>query len=447
MTKSSTVTETVQKSYSESWGVLTLFRDLWRSPWTLWVGLRYLKSKKNSRFLSFITILSILGVGLGVTAMLVVLSVMDGFENELKKRMMASDLHILIQPTSDSPDFDSGMVPESALEIPELDALRKDPRLLTGFWPTLATEVILKSGQKITGISLKGVPAARIELLKSQVVETADPTLLKPDTGATQLPGIYLGQELAFEFGLIPGDTVTLISPTETEGPLSGVPRLRRYNVHGVYHSGEPEQEMHVVFTTLGTVRSFVRKSHVINQWELSVRDFDQAPAIANQIRKIIPQFRVQDWNQLNSHLFASLRTERLSMSIILAFIIIVASFNIVTTLTLMVLEKKKEIAILKTMGARKGEVAAIFVGEGILIGGLGTLGGILLSVLICGALKRYELIELPAIYYDRHLPVSFRLSYFFGVPITAVLIVLAACIYPSKRAARLNPLDGLRFG
>ncbi len=450
MNKSSTQSKTNRKASPLTASVLALLKDLkslWKSPWTLWVGVRYLKSKKNSRFLSFITLLSVLGVGLGVTSMLVVLSVMDGFENELKKRMMSSDLHILIQPTSDSPDFEGGLVPESVLDLPEINRLKNDPRGLTGFWPTLATEVILKAGKKITGVSLKGVPPARIELLKGQITESADPGLLKPEAGAAQLPGIYLGQELAFELGLIPGDIVTLISPTETEGPMSAVPRLRRYVIQGVYHSGEPEQEMHTAYASLGAVRSFLRKAHVVNQWEISVGDFDQAPALAQIIRKIIPEFRVQDWNQLNAHLFASLRTERLSMSIILAFIIIVASFNIVTTLTLMVLEKKKEIAILKTMGARKTEVAAIFVGEGLLIGGLGTVGGILFSLLICGALKRYDFIQLPAIYYDRTLPVSFRMSYFIGVPVTALFIVLTACLYPSRRAARLNPLDGIRFG
>ena len=447
MNKNSTRTKNLITFQRELASFLAFLRDLWKSPWTFWVGLRYLKSKKNSRFLSFITILSILGVALGVTSMLVVLSVMEGFENELKKRMMASELHILIQPTSDSPDFEGGLVPESSLDLSSLDLVKREPREIVGLWPTLATEVILKAGHKITGISLKGVPPARIEQLKSQMTESAQPVLLKPEIGAAQLPGIYLGQELAFELGLIPGDTVTLISPTETEGPMSTVPRLKRYSIQGIYHSGEPDQEMHIVYTSLGAVRSFLRKPHVVNQWEISVRDFDQAPAIAKEIRKLAPHFRVQDWNQLNAHLFASLRTERLSMSIILAFIIIVASFNIVTTLTLMVLEKKKEIAILKTMGARKDEVAAIFVGEGILIGGLGTLGGVILSLVICGALKRYDFIQLPAIYYDRTLPVTFRLSYFMGVPTIALLIVLLACLYPSQRAAKLNPLDGIRFG
>jgi lipoprotein-releasing system permease protein len=157
--------------------------------------------------------------------------------------------------------------------------------------------------------------------------------------------------------------------------------------------------------------------------------------------------FKIQDWVELNAHLFASLKLERVSMFVILAFIIVVASFNIVTTLTLMVLEKKRDISILKAMGARHGQVAAVFLAEGILIGALGVGGGIGLGGFLCSILRRYEFIQLPDIYYDRTLPVTFDPRYYIGVAACAVLIVLAACLYPSRRAARLNPLDGIRFG
>jgi lipoprotein-releasing system permease protein len=247
--------------------------------------------------------------------------------------------------------------------------------------------------------------------------------------------------------GLIPGDQITLISPTETEGPLDSVPRLQRYFVEGVYHSGLPDQELHTVFAADHAVRSFLRRANVTSEWEIAVKNFAQAPALADKIRTIAPQFRVQDWAQLNSHLFASLKLERVAMFVILAFIVIVASFNIVTTLTLMVLEKKREISIMKAMGARHGQVAAIFLAEGMLIGGLGVSGGLLLGFFLCVMLRRYEFISLPDVYYDRTLPVTFDPHYYLLVGGVAVVIVLLACIYPSKRAAALNPLDGIRFG
>lgn len=424
-------------------------RHLWQSPWASWVGLRYLKSKKNSRFLSFITILSVLGVGLGVTAMIVVLSVMDGFEAQLKKRLMSSDLHVLVTPTRDVPGFDGGFVPKGALDEEGVAKLVQGNPEIVSFWPIVATEAILKSGRKVTGVVFKGVTPERLGRLKGQIVESADPQLLVQREGAgnARLPSVFVGQELAYEMGLIPGDQVTFISPTETEGPLEAVPRLKRYVIEGIYRSGMPEQELHTVFAAEGAVRSFLRRQDVVSQWEVSVRDFERAPDIAKRIRALGPGFRVQDWIQLNAHLFASLRLERVAMFIILAFIIIVASFNIVTTLTLMVLEKKRDISILKAMGARHGQVAAIFLAEGLLIGTLGVGGGVLFGGVICSVLRKYPFITLPDVYYDRNLPVTFDPRYYVIVALCAVLIVLAACLYPSRRAARLNPLDGIRFG
>lgn len=416
---------------------------LWRSPWTTWIGFRYLKSKKNSRFLSFITLLSMFGVGLGVTAMIVVLSVMDGFETELKKRMMSSDLHVLVQPTFEVPGFDSGFVPEASFPLAELqEILPRVTHQQVQLWPIVSTEVILKSGRRVTGAVLKGVTSERLALLKKQVTEVTD-----PKREPSHLPGLFLGQELAYEMGMIPGDEVTLVSPTEMEGPLGNIPRLKRYVVEGVYHSGLPEQELHTLYATEAAVQSFLKKPGVFSQWEVTVQDFDLAPEVARQIRKLAPDFKVQDWMELNAHLFASLKLERLSMFVILAFIIIVASFNIVTTLTLMVLEKKRDIAILKAMGARDTEVAALFMAEGIFIGMIGVGGGMILGFVLCSLLKHYEFITLPDIYYDRTLPVTFNVWYYILVSLCALLIVFAACLYPSKRAARLNPLEGIRFG
>ena len=430
-----------------------MLSSLWKNPWTGWVGLRYLKSKKNSRFLSFITLLSVGGVGLGVTAMIVVLSVMDGFEAELKKRLMSSDLHVLITPTQSVSGFDSGFVTKDALDVPRVYAALKEStdegREIDGFWPIVAAEAIFKAGRKVTGVVVKGINEERMAKLRKTVTESAEPQLLVRRDGAESMkyPGLFVGQELAYELGIIPGDPVTLISPTETEGPMGGVPRLKRYIIEGVYHSGLPEQELHTVFATEAAVRSFIRKQDAVSQWEISVKDFERAPLIAQKIRELVPGFKVQDWVQLNSHLFASLRLERAAMFVILAFIVVVASFNIVTTLTLMVLEKKKEISILKAMGARNTQIAAIFLSEGLLIGALGVTGGVGLAFVLCSVLRRYEFITLPEIYYDRTLPVTFNMNYYLGVALAAAVIVLVACLYPSKRASKLNPLDGIRFG
>lgn len=424
-------------------------RHLWMSPWTSWVGFRYLRSKTHSKFLSFITLISILGVALGVTSMIVVLSVMDGFEAELKKRLMASDLHILVTPKSSAESFSQGFVSSKSDEILKLSSNLREHSQVAAAWPTVSTEVILRSGKKVTGVILKGATSERIAKLMEQVTERAEPQMMVEHDGPNTIrhSGVFIGQELAFDLGVIPGDLVTLISPTETEGPMSSVPRLKRFVVEGVYHSGLPEQELHTVYAIDSSVRSFLRRTDALSSFEITVKNFDDAPAVAKELQIITPSYLIQDWIQLNAHLFYSLKLERLAMFVILAFIIVVASFNIVTTLTLMVLEKKREISILKAMGARNGQVAAIFLSEGIFIGALGVGGGVALGFLVCSGLRRYKFIKLPEIYYDPTLPVTFDPIFYGVVAVCAVLIVLGACLYPSRRAARLNPLDGIRFG
>ncbi len=425
------------------------FRQWLSSPWTRWVGLRYLRSKKNSRFLSFITLISMLGVALGVSAMIVVLSVMDGFESELKKRLMSSDLHVLITPKESVLGWDRGIVPESTLSPVWIAGFRKEYEEVTDFWPILSTEAILRTGKKVAGVQVKGITAERLEKLKQQVKESVDPEFLASPASRAQasLPGLWLGQELAYELGVLPGDPVSLVSPIETEGPFSAVPRMKRFVVHGIYHSGTPEQELQNVFATMGSVRSFLRRSSGVSQWEISVSNFDRARRVGDHLKKAQPELQVKDWTELNGQLFASLKLERFAMFVSLTFIIIVASFNIVTTLTLMVLQKRREISILKAMGARPGQIGAIFLAEGMYIGGVGVGGGVVLAWVLCMLLKRYEFIQLPDIYYDRTLPVTFDWAYYVGVPVVAMAIVLVACLYPSRRASRLNAIDGIRLG
>jgi lipoprotein-releasing system permease protein len=260
-------------------------------------------------------------------------------------------------------------------------------------------------------------------------------------------PGLFIGQELAYEFRLIPGDRVTIISPTETEGPLSAVPRIKRFIIEGVYHSGLPDQELHTVYASDASVRAFLRRADALNGWEVTVRQFDRAPVVALGLKGQSPAFKFEDWVQLNSHLFYSMNLERMAMFVILAFIVVVASFNIVTTLTLMVVEKKRDVSILRAMGATRAQVGSIFFAEGLLIGSVGVGVGAGFGFLVCLLLKRYEFITLPEIYYDRTLPVTIEPTFILGVAACAFLIVLVACIYPSRRASALSPMDGIRFG
>ena len=409
--------------------------EIFSSEWVRWVGFRLLKSKKSSSFLSLITLLSILGITVGVTAMIVVLSVMDGFEDQLKSRLMSTQLHVLVK-------HPEGIVSANESEFQELrETLSSDSRVENAFG-VLATEAILRHAGRVKGVVLKGIANEQMaELHQNQIVEKIE------SSDEIKLPLVYVGQELAYTMHLIPGDILTFISPTETEGPMSQIPRLKRFVLGGVYRSGLPEQELQVLYTGIKKVQSFIRKRNVVSQWEIAVQDFDQAPAVANQIRSVIPNLRVRDWIQMNANLFASLKLERVSMFIAMIFIVIVASFNIVTTLTMMVLEKKKDISILRAMGARPESVGAIFLSEGVFIGLIGVGSGLILSLIICTILGSSDLIALPDIYYDRTLPVSFKGLYYFGVSSAALSVVFLACLYPSRRASKLDPIQGIRIG
>ncbi|MBI4924918.1 MAG: ABC transporter permease, partial [Bdellovibrio sp.] len=267
------------------------FRSFWFSSWTRWVGLRYLKSKKHSMFLSFITMISILGVGIGVTSLIVVLSVMDGFEKELESHLMVTDLHILITPHDNFSDYKQGFVPKGSFEktaaykmISEING--------TQIWSVVSTEVILRTSRKVTGVIVKGVAPQRLQFLKKQLTETAAPQLLIEKQGGEtlRLPSVFIGHELAYEMGILPGDNVTLVSPTETEGPLGNVPRLKRFVVAGVYHTGLPEQELHTVFTDETNVYSFLKKSDVVTSWEITLKDFKKAPSLSQKMQPLVSE-------------------------------------------------------------------------------------------------------------------------------------------------------------
>ncbi|MBS1961495.1 MAG: FtsX-like permease family protein [Bdellovibrionales bacterium] len=430
-----------------------IFREtvacLFQKPWTAWVGLRYLKSKKNSRFLSFITLISMVGVALGVTALVVVLSVMDGFEVEMRKRLMNQELHLLVTPEANAKGGAEGRIPAASFDESPLGKRLHGSAEVQSVNPILETEAILRGGRKVSGVVVKGAESTRLEELRKTLTESANSPLGTPDFGAEVggMAKIYLGQALADEMDLIPGEIVTLISPTETDGPMSAIPRLKRFMVAGVYKSGVPEQELHTVYAEMSAVRSFLRRAGVVSQWEIVLKDFNAAERFKAELAPLDRTFSVQDWMDLNAHLFASLRLERLAMFISLVFIVIVASFNIVTTLTLMVLEKKREISILKAMGARDPEIGAVFLAEGVLIGGVGTALGMSLGFAICFALRRWQFIQLPDVYFDRTLPVSFLPQYYALIAFSALVIVLCASVYPSLRAARTDPLNGIRFG
>ena len=264
---------------------------------------------------------------------------------------------------------------------------------------------------------------------------------------AVKYPSLFVGRELAYEMGLIPGDFVTLISPSLMDGPFSNIPRMKRFIIEGIYHLGAPDQESHIVMTEVKNLESYLREKGMITSIEVSLKDASDSYDWASKYRKELVNvpLKIQDWNELNSNLFASMKLERVAMFLILLFTVVVASLNIVSTLMLIVQEKLQEIAILRTMGARSKQILGIFMYKGFLMGALGVGWGSGIAIAICVMLRNFQWITLPEVYYDRSIPVSFEPLYFIGVPLISFGIVLIASYFPAQRAGQLQPIQGVR--
>ncbi|MGZ3656872.1 MAG: FtsX-like permease family protein [Bdellovibrionota bacterium] len=396
--------------------------------------MRYLRSKKSNAFLSLITFLSIAGVAVGVATLIVILSVMDGFEGALKSRLAQGEFHILVTRAGADTDPYFEMPTDT---VNKIYSLSPDIQSVN---PVLSTEAILKSGSKVFGMSMRGVSESQMSILAKTLVEAADgPKVLSSS-------GLWLGKELAYQLNVLPGDRVQVISPTETEGPLESVPRVRGFQVDGIFESGLPEKDLHTVYASLEAVQEFLARPAKVNRVEVSVADFERSDRSGDLIRgELGADYRVQDWNQLNAHLFASLRLERVTMFVILAMIVLVASFNIVTSLRMTVVEKRKEIAILQAMGATQRQVGGIFLVQGAVIGNIGTVIGLVVGLGTTLFLKNYPLVQLPDLFYDRSLPVKISPWFIAFVVFTAMVIVLVAAFLPARAAAKIPPLEGIR--
>ena len=384
--------------------------------------------------MSLITFLSMAGVAVGVSTLIIILSVMDGFEGALKSRLAQGEFHILVTHVNDEQE------PYFEFPVEKVGSIYNLSKDILSVNPVLATEAIIKAGSKVAGVSLRGISESHANLLSKTLVEATErPHNLSRD-------GIWLGKEIALQLRVFTGDKIQIISPTETEGPMESVPRLRIFKVEGIFESGLPEKDIHTAYASAEAVQDFLQRPQKVNRLEISVQNFAESGATADAIRSDLGSgFLVKDWNQLNAHLFASLRLERITMFLILTMIILVASFNIVTSLKMTVIEKRKEISILQAMGATPRQLAGIFLIQGAVIGNVGTVVGLLLGVGTCYYLKVHPVIELPDVFFDRSLPVNISPPFVLGVTFTAVCIVLLAAFFPARSAAKIPPLEGIR--
>ncbi|WP_279324373.1 ABC transporter permease, partial [Anaeromyxobacter soli] len=404
------------------------------------------------------TLISIGGVAIGVWALTVVLSVMSGFEADLKSKILGQNAHGMLLTYGQNELTDWRTTRERVLHVPGV----------VGATPILYNEVMLSAGQNLTGAIVKGIDVGSVgtvtELPKSieegklgwlekpELIpppgksESPDEQRAPPRAGKT-LPGIVVGRELARALRVFVGDQVNVVSPFGDLGPAGPQPKSRPFRVAAIFHSGMFEYDSKFAYVDLAEGQRFFGTGDAVTAFELKVREPDAARAVMGRVVFELGgwPFRARDWTELNRSLFSALQTEKVVMAVILGFIVLVATFTIVATLVMLVLEKRKEIGVLKSMGAGVPSVMKIFMAEGVTIGAVGTAFGLLLGYGSCLLIDKVGIPLDPEVYYISNLPVVIDPSQFALVAFAALALSYLATLYPATKAARLNPVDGLR--
>ncbi|NWF98249.1 MAG: lipoprotein-releasing ABC transporter permease subunit [Nitrospirae bacterium] len=405
-------------------------------PYQLFIALRYLKSKKRHRGISVNTLISIGGVAVGVMALLVVLSVMSGFHEDLQRKILGVNAHmVVLNYRGTFSDYKEIM-----------DKIKKNNDVVSTA-PFVMGQVMVSYGQRAHGVYLRGIePESEIKTTEISrfIKEGRYEDLNKKD----EYPGIIIGRELAASIGAFKGDVITVLSPIGKIGPLGMIPKVKLFRVVGIFEVGMFEYDSNLVMTDIRAAQDFFDMKDDITGIQIKLKDIYKASLVRETIQQSLSfPLYAKDWMQMHRNLFSALKLEKFAMFVILILIILVASFNIISNLIMNVIEKKREIAILKTMGANDRGILAIFMLQGLLTGLIGTIIGVVGGYLLCYILNTYEIIKLPAdVYYLSHLPVKTKFTDFLAVSISAMVISFLATVYPAWQAAKLNPVEPLRY-
>jgi lipoprotein-releasing system permease protein len=403
----------------------------------LFVCLRYLKATKKQGFISLISIISVSGVALGVTALIVVIAVMTGFGEEFRDKILGVNSHIVIQQFGGSIRDPEGIA----------DTVRKH-KDVTGVMPYIYGQSMITSGQSGSGCVVRGIDpdSAKMVLdLPDQLVQGDLDSLKISEDNPT--PGIIIGIQLSRQLRAEMGDRLRLLSPSGTLSPIGILPKVKTLMVTGIFETGMFEYDSSLVYIPLETAQTFFQTDHAVHGLEVTVKNIDHARLIAEDLRLELGNlFIVKDWMSMNQNLFSALKLEKTAMFVILTLIVLVAAFNIVSTLIMVVIDKTKDIAILKAMGAHQKQILRIFMYEGLIIGLTGTIIGLIGGLSICEILQRYKLIELPGnVYPMTTLPIKILPMDITIIGLSAVLITLLATIYPAWKGSSIEPAKALR--
>ncbi len=421
----------------------------------LFVSLRHLRAKRTQKFISLNTWISIGGVALGVMALIVVIAVMSGFGKDLRDKILGTTSHAVITNINRTGITDVDTVIRLVTDIPGV----------VGAAPFIMSQVMLTHGESASGVVLRGVDVVRengeSDLEKNIIQGSLDfiekeKKLSQEKGGGIKRAGVILGKELARRSGIRTGDVISMVSPSSRITPMGLIPKMKVFKVEGIFESGMYEYDSNLAFISIPAAQSFFSMKDKVSGIEVWVKDIEQAARIGTEIQeKLGFPFFVRDWMRMNKNLFSALRLEKIVMFVILILIILVAAFNIVSTLFMVVMEKTKEIAIMKSMGATRTSIIKIFSFQGLIIGFTGTVVGCIGGFTIVpylneivGFIERvFGITAFPSdVYYLDKLPSEIQYLDSFLIVIFSILICFIASLYPAWRASRLNPVEGLRY-
>ena len=408
----------------------------------LLVGLRYTRAKRRNHFISFISLISMAGIALGVAALIVVLSVMNGFQKELRTRILGVASHVQISGANNRlPDWEA--VARAALE---------DKRV-TAAAPFVNAQAMLSAGQAVRGSIVRGIlPEAEDKVAEiGNHMRAGRMDALKPGEF-----GIVLGADLARALGVLVGDKVALIAPQGNVTPAGVVPRLKQFTVVGLFEVGMFEYDSGLALVHLQDAQRMYQMDSAVSGVRLRLADLFQARSVARELMpKLGPEAYASDWTRSHANFFRAVEIEKRVMFLILTLIVAVAAFNIVSTLVMLVTDKQADIAILRTLGASPGSIIQVFMIQGAMIGVIGTLigvvGGVLLGLNVDTAVPAIERVLgfkflAKDVYYISDLPSDVQSADVITIGLVSLVLSFIATLYPSWRASRVNPAEALRY-
>jgi lipoprotein-releasing system permease protein len=410
-------------------------------PYEIFIGLRYTRAKRRNHFISFISLVSMAGIALGVTALITVISVMNGFEQELRSRILGMVAHVTVSG-------DGGAL----RRWEDVQKLVVDEGEVLASAPYVETEAMISFAGNASGVLLRGIDPVQEPKVAALTLNTTETTLTALLPGEF---GIILGRDLGVALGAKPGDKVTVLIPEASATPAGVLPRMKRFTVLGYFSAGMYEYDSALALVALPDAQRLVRLGDAVSGLRLRLDDLMRAPTVAGRLAERMPYFAVSDWTRQHVNFFRAVRTEKTVMFIILSLIVGVAAFNIISTLVMMVADKRADIAILRTMGATPGSVMGVFVVQGAVIGVVGTLlgliGGVALALnietLVPWIERTLHVSLWPTdVYYISSLPSRLDTGDVTRIAGLALLLSLLATLYPAWRAARTDPAEALRY-